>query len=520
MISLAFALLASVDAPNRVTVFPDRAEVVRTTTISCGNHVSVVFPRVPPSAAANSFRAHLELGTIDGLRAEMTEHSTEYSKEAEALAARIEELERQLQSVIDESTAIRAQLDVGRRFIDVAGQWVSKELAAEKPNLKNWHTAYDTSLRTARVAASSLAAASARQRALANELQELRLKLSGYLTAQQKRSWTVEVLASCPAGKSAQLELSYLVGGSSWSPVYEARADEPHGTVDFSTWATVRQATGEDWSSVSLTLSTALPTDNATPPEPRVLTVTATEQAPEKKVLVRRDEAIVHAAAGKPQANRGGDGVMQVQDQGLSVQMQAPHKTTVPGGSAPVRVFVGQTTMKAKFEFKTIPKLMPLAFRVAQLSNQAPWPLLPGRVDAFRSTGLVGRYELTRIPQGGAMTLTFGSEDSLRVKRTVVEELKRDTGLLGDTKRFRYGYEFELANYGKAQVELMLSDVIPVAELKDIAVSIDKSTTAGYQLAAADGVVSWPVALKPGEKRKVRFQFQVDVPQSYDTGAL
>jgi uncharacterized protein (TIGR02231 family) len=337
---------------------------------------------------------------------------------------------------------------------------------------------------------------------------------------QNKQSWMVEVLASCPAGKTAELSLTYLVGGASWTPVYEARADETTNAVEFSTWATIHQGTGEDWSQVELTLSTAVPSQNATPPELKVLTVTAYEKAVEKKVLVRRDEFVERAETGRggETANTGGQTVAK--SQGLSVQLVVPEKSKVPGDNAPVRLFVGKTRMKASFELRTMPKVVPVAFRVAELTNTAAWPLLAGRVDAFRSTGLVGRYELERVPQGGAFTLTFGVEDGVRVKRTIVDELKRDTGLFNGNKRFTYAYSFELANFSKVAIDVSLAEHLPVSEMNDIIVAVGEKTTTGYQLDPKDGIAKWKVALKAGEKKKVDFAFRVDVPSSYDTGGL
>ena len=177
-------------------------------------------------------------------------------------------------------------------------------------------------------------------------------------------------------------------------------------------------------------------------------------------------------------------------------------------------------SIAAAFEGRTMPRVMPVAFRVAELTNQAAWPLLPGRVDAFRSTGLVGRYELERVPQGGAFTLTFGLEDAVRVKRTTQEELKRDTGLFNGNKRFTYAYTFEVANYGRAPVEVTLAETLPVSELNDIIVAVGEKTTAGYRLDPKDGIAKWKGALKAGEKKKVDLTFRVDVPNSYDTGGL
>ncbi len=520
MNALILTILASTSAADRVVVFPDRAQVTRLTTVTCGARVPVTFEHLPPAAAQDSFRARVTGGAIDGMRAELVTQEKEFSPKAEALTRQLEALQLELEGTADQLLRAQAQARVGKQYGDIAVQLVSRELAAERPDLKSWQSAFDTSLGASLTAARQTAELNAKLREQRLQEEELRRQLDEVRLAQGKQSWTVEVLASCPAGKTAELALTYLVGGASWTPVYEARADEAGGSVDFSTWATIRQGTGEDWSQVELTLSTAVPSQNATPPELKVLQVTAFEKAPEKKVLVRREEYVERAQVGSggESLNQGGQAVAR--SQGLSVQLLVPEKSVVPGDNAPVRLFVGKTKMKASFELRTMPKVMPVAFRVAELTNQAAWPLLAGRVDAFRTTGLVGRYELERVPQGGAFTLTFGLEDAIRVKRTTVDELKRDTGLFNGNKRFTYAYAFEVANYGKAPVEVTLAEHLPVSELNDIAVAVGEKTTAGYQLDPKDGIAKWKVSLKAGEKKKVDFAFRVDVPSSYETGGL
>lgn len=520
MNALVLMLIASTGAPDRVVVFPDRAQVTRTTSISCGARVPVTFENLPPSAAQDSFRARVVGGAIDGMRAELVKREKEFSPKAEGLAKALEALQLELENTADQLSRAQTQTKVGRQYTDVAVQLVSKELAAERPDVKSWQTAFDTSLGSSLAGARQTAEVNAKLRELRLKEEELRRQLDEVRVEQNKQSWTVEVLASCPAGKTAELALTYLVGGASWTPVYEARADEAAGAVDFATWATIHQGTGEDWNQVELTLSTAVPSQNATPPELKVLKVTAYEKPVEKKVLVRRDEYVERAQTGSggEAANTGGQAVAK--SQGLSVQLVVPEKSRVPGDNAPVRLFVGKTRMKASFELRAMPKVMPVAFRVAELTNQAAWPLLAGRVDAFRSTGLVGRYALERVPQGGAFNLTFGVEEAIRVKRTIIEELKRDTGLFNGNKRFTYVYSFELANYGKTAIEVALAEHLPVSELNDILVSVSEKTTAGYQLDPKDGIAKWKVTLKAGEKKKVDFGFRVDVPTSYDTGGL
>lgn len=518
--TLILAVLASTAAPDRVVVFPDRAQVTRATQVTCGARVPITFEGIPPAAAQDSFRARVTGGSVDGLRAELVTQEKAFSPKAEALTKQLEALQLERQGLNDDLLRARSQQSAGQRYGDIATQLVSREMVTERADPKSWQAAFDASLNAGLASAKAQADLGAKLKDVARREEELRLQLEQVQVAAQKRSWTVEVLASCPDGKSAALELTYLVGGASWAPVYDARTVESANAIDFSTWATLTQRTGEDWSGVELVLSTAVPSQNATPPELMKLKVMAYERPPEKKVLVRRDEYVARAEAGKDDTGAAEQSNLAVRSQGLSVQLEVPEKAKVPGDGSPVRLFVGKTRMKAAFELRAMPRLYPVAFRVAELTNQAPWPLLPGRVDVFRATGLVGRYQLERVAQGAAFTLTLGLEDSVRLKRTTLEELKRDAGLFNNKKRFTYAYRFEVANYGKTPVDVQLAESLPVSELDDIAITVTEKTTAGYALGKDDGIAKWKVPLRPGEKKNVDLAFQVEVPSSYETGGL
>ena len=188
--------------------------------------------------------------------------------------------------------------------------------------------------------------------------------------------------------------------------------------------------------------------------------------------------------------------------QGLSVQLSVPEKAEVPGDGSAVRLRVARTRLQASFSWRSVPKLYPVVFRVARLTNTAPFPLLPGAVDAFRQTGFLGRQPLERVAQGAPFELTFGIEEGLRVERQVVEEVKKDEGLFGGKKRFRYAYRFEVANYRKAPEEVELAEHIPVSELDDVKVELDgKKTTTGYALVPDDGSKSLHDIPSPGHDR-------------------
>jgi uncharacterized protein (TIGR02231 family) len=521
MHTLPLMMLALV-APAKVSsvvVYPDRAQVTRVETVPCSGRALAVFESVPPAADPASFRARSENATVESLVAEERSREAHFGPELEALRKKREVLERELSEGVDARARAEALRKLGEGLAEVAVQRVTRELAEPKPDTRAWATAFEAALDTRLRASADMATRAARLREVQRELDALRERESYLEASAERMERRVEVRLACSSEGRAQVELQYVVGGAGWTPAYEARADEAGGRVELSTFATVRQSTGEDWAGVRLMLSTARPRANATPPELRPLTLSALERPPERKVLVRRDERREHAQVGE-QAAAETLGPLRAASQGISVQLQVPELARVPGDGTAMRLHVARTRLKSSFAWHTIPKLHPLVFRVANLVNGAPFPLLPGPVDLYRDSGFIGRQPLEQVPQGGAFQLTFGLEDSLRVERVVVEEVARDEGLFGGRRRFRYAYRFKLSNFRDRPEVVELAEHIPVSELDDVKVELGEKTTGGHALDKEDGIISWKLKLAPAEQRDVELSFHVDVPSSYDMGGL
>ena len=75
---------------------------------------------------------------------------------------------------------------------------------------------------------------------------------------------------------------------------------------------------------------------------------------------------------------------------------------------------------------------------------------------------------LARVAEGARFQLSFGLEEGVKVKRTVVEEIARDRGIFKSAQRFRYAYRLEVENHlGRPEV-VQLAEQVPVSELSDV----------------------------------------------------
>jgi uncharacterized protein (TIGR02231 family) len=515
-----FAVAASVTPITKVIVYPDRAEVLRQVEVACGSRREQRFAGIPPAADPSSFRASLigATGSIDGQRAELVTRASAYAPEVEALDKKIEVAQDQL-AELDDGLRRANNLDsLGGSYAQIATQLIQREMV-EGTNAKAWSAALDSTLKATLDAAAERTRLGTKRRTAARELDALQRRRSTLSVASARNEWQVDALVSCTPGKRATVQLSYIVGGARWTPSYEARS--LGDKIELSTFATVSQATGEDWSHAELVLSTALPRKDATPPTPQPLRVWADSRQPPRKVLTTRESFVEHAEEAKEEKKQSTTPAQDVRklavsNQGVSVQIRVPEPADVHGDGTPTRVQIDALKLAAQLHLRIAARQYPFAFRVAELTNRAAYPLLAGPVDVFTRGELLARYDLDEVAIGGRFSLTFGVEERVKVDRSTLAEGTRDRSVTGLSRRRQFSYRIDVANFLGSAQDIEVTEQVPVSELDDVKVSVDKATSGGYALDPSDGLLVWKVKLNPGERRPLTLRFAVDVPASYD----
>ena len=114
---------------------------------------------------------------------------------------------------------------------------------------------------------------------------------------------------------------------------------------------------------------------------------------------------------------------------------------------------------------------------------------------------------------GGALTLPFGSDDRIHVKRTQLPQEHRDAGLAGKDRRIAFSSRTVVENLLGRPANVVLEERIPVSEDVRIQVEQGRATTpGGAPVQERPGVLRWSLTLAPGASKEVAVDYTVRYP--------
>lgn len=243
-----------------VTVFPDRARVTRTgrAKLAAGPQQLEV-QQLPLALLPDSLRA-AGRGTARAKLLGVT-NRLEHFYETPADAAL--QLEKQIQANTDadaELAARAAVTDKEQKALDALvaeSEMFARGLALRGRTADEQGAFFDFISRRSRALQADLLAIGRDRRDLAKELDRLKRELSAVQSARPKQRFSAVVELEVSEPGDLDLELTYVVTGAAWQPLYDIRSSD--AAVELTYLAQVAQNTGEDWPDVALTLSTARP---------------------------------------------------------------------------------------------------------------------------------------------------------------------------------------------------------------------------------------------------------------------
>ena len=369
-----------------------------------------------------------------------------------------------------------------------------------------------------------------------DEVNALQAKVNA-LGGQTKVERTAVVSVGQSMAASADVTLRYLVGNAGWAPRYAVRADVESGALTIEYDAEIRQATGESWNDVKLTLSTAQPTRRAAPGDVPPVYVDVVVPMPVVASMAMDAPAMMPGApaparrelrkAGRP-SGPGGTGGFEggepmtgspdavVENKAMAeafadasavqtgtvVSFPLARAVTIPSDAQRSRKQrIATVDAKPSFVHVARPLVESAVYLKAVAANASQYQFLAGPATVFLGGDSVGSTTLPDLAPGAEMTFWLGTDRRIEAKRVIVKKDTSEKGVFDKADVTKWEYRVDLTSTDAKPVTIELVDRMPVSrneqikvELKDVSQPV--VTDAKY---VADekpqGILKWLVQL-------------------------
>jgi hypothetical protein len=405
------------------------------------------------------------------------------------------------------------------------------------------------------------------------QLQLLQRK-RGEITAGAERTEREAVLfLQKVAAGPAEVRLNYLVNNCGWSPTYTMRSDADRKQVRIEYNALIQQLTGEDWSDVVLTLSTASPALSATGPGLAPFHVTlAGETAPnEQSQQVQlfgpglSKSQVLDQLQGLNQQRRqyaqAANNAVMFEEQNrfnwslndvayglqqlelncdaatlsvlrnelpedangpsLSYRLAGPVSLASRSDQQMVRIM--QTDVQSRFYHVAVPVLTSYVYREAELMNSSDDDLLAGPITVYLDGRFVGQGEIPTVARGQTFVVGFGADPQLRTRRELAD--KQD-GVQGGNRETRFEYRLIVENFTGETTPVRVLDRLPHAENgEDIRITLGETSDpiSADKLYLREerpmGLLRWDIDVPEGaageDARLIEYHYAVEYDRQY-----
>ena len=508
-----------------VTVYTDRALVTRRGTVSLtGNERELAIVSLPATLETESVRA-TGAGTVAvqllGVRSERVFSSEPVADGIAELTQQIQELETQKRAIKDKLDARRIQLKFVEVLSEKSARFFSRSIAKQQVGLNETGELLNFLGTNYLKYVSTIAQHERQQRKLDNQIKALKEKLQQVRTSHSQQSFNIIVAIEPSGSGNFELQLSYVVKRASWTPLYDLRVNTTNNQINLHYLADVKQNTGEDWTGVALTLSTAKPGLGSLPPQLKPwyieifeLKEPAVPDSSEDDFL-NLEALFAGGDAGNSFRSEGQRieaeiATAQVSREGGTVSFQIGGNTNIPSDSSRQKVTVFSENYPSQPEYIAVPHLVSFAYLQAVVVNPLTGAtLLPGKANIFRDNTFVGTVELENVSPGQEYKLNLGIDEGLKIERQLVER-QVDKKLIGNQRRTSYAYRLSVTNLRQVQVHLTLQEQLPVSRNEQIKVRL---TLTNPKIVAGEmGLLEWIMSLPPQAKQELYYQFVVEHP--------
>jgi uncharacterized protein (TIGR02231 family) len=317
----------------------------------------------------------------------------------------------------------------------------------------------------------------------------------------------IVVMVETKNALNADFLITYTVDNASWSPFYDVRVKDISSPMSIQYQASVEQNSGEDWTNVPLHLSNAEPMQYRNPPELKTWFL-ETEKKTKKMVdtLISYNpqtyEEKISIVANEYDAETMHAQTMEKQ---TSLQFYIPVAYTVRSGEASVRMDIATLTVPATYCYYTVPKLRPLAYLKAHVTNWEQYNFMEGRTFLFVDNAFVGEGDIAPFTTGDTLSFALGSDPSIIIQRTKLRDFSKKQ-FLGNKRTDERTFVTKIRNTKKTPINIVVQDQIPVSTNKEL--TIENVEAKNATIDPATGKIEWRIDVPPTSEKLLNLHYE------------
>ncbi len=506
---------------DSVTIFSDRAVVLRIQQVDLtGESGKIRFYNLPAALLRDSVRASAEGVTITGVAVRPIPPLSDDAFTNHPLKLDVDRLDREIRSNDDSLNVYREQLSLLGSIAKITTSKSDQEIRQGTVKTAGWLDAIQF-LEVQRIAYyEKIRKIDFQQEKLRKERINAYNRYLQLLSGKRNAQAEVEVSYAGKAGSHGKINFEYTVTGVAWTGLYDLRGSAEGGSFMLVSHANIRQSSGEAWTDAKITLSTARPSAGTTPGILQPWRISSQHLMPpggtsSKSLGMNKnyDGRSDDLASDKEEIS--GEPEMSDVNASTSMTVTLPGRETIASDNSDHRVTLSTTELKGTLFHIAIPSLSSHVYLRARLRNSSAMPLLWGTVNVFLNGNFVGVSNFSQhAAVGEEFDIYLGSDQRFQAKRTIIKSEPKKTWGLGPEKvEIENQWQIEIANYSGKIRQIIVQDQIPVtADPNNIVVKFLKSSRENV-LPDPNGILTWKIELKPGEKQKIDFSYAITIPQ-------
>ncbi|RDE15604.1 MAG: hypothetical protein C4K49_05895 [Candidatus Thorarchaeota archaeon] len=517
-----------------VTVFRDGARVTRigSAHASPGEQVFLI-SGITRFAQDDSFRVRgVGAAALKGIDVKKREFTFEPQGDLKNLKAELEKLERRKQSLSDliayQESRVTQLTAMSKQFFSEFGKWY----AAKESKMEQMSQMDKASLELLRDAKKKIRDAKEELRDVEAKHGAVQMNMSRIQGERRTETITeVKVTLNVLEETEANLSVTYQLSYAGWAPHYDIDiADEKTRVRRI---AMVTNQTLEDWSDVSLTVSTA----SARPAEAvkaEPFQIDVYHPAPYGVASAVSSTRRLTIGGGGIRAFKGRPGEMEVKEEaepealeepmferyaeasetlGGTTVYELPGTVSIPSGTDPHPI----TLMEETFDSRRLHYWNAYAMQEVVAQDEimnGDSVLLPGLAKVYVGGDFIGETSLAMVAPREKFRLGTRNAYDVKAEKKLVLKDTEKAGISRGKRRREYKYRLAFKNFAKEKTEIKVVDRIPHSSSDKVTVTLQTPSLAYEKFEL--GVIEWNAAVEPAKELNIDYGFIVEWEQQLE----